>query len=101
MYIHGIYCVYMTTLNIRIDEKLKNNASVILEHMGLDLSSAIKMFLNQVVVKRSIPFAPTLVDEFGDVGYTTLIDFRQIKPEGVPADKILKAFDEINKGKKK
>jgi DNA-damage-inducible protein J len=87
----------MTTLNIRIDEKLKNNAADVLQHMGLDLSSAIKMFLNQVVVKKGIPFTPTIVDEFGDVGYNTLIDFTEIDKDGVPAKDILEAFKEMRK----
>lgn len=83
----------MTTLNIRIDVKLKNNASEVLGHMGLDLSSAIKMFLNQVVVKRGIPFSPTLVDEFGDVGYTTIADFRDENGKGVSGKALLKALE--------
>lgn len=84
----------MTTLNIRIDEKLKNNASIVLGHMGLDLSSAIKMFLNQVVVKRGIPFNPTIVDEFGDVGYNTVVDFRDENGKGVDAAVLLKALED-------
>ena len=82
----------MTTLNIRIDEKLKNDATFVLGHMGLDLSSAIKMFLNQVVVKRGIPFNPSTVDEFGDVGYDTLVDFTKIDKNGVDARDVLKAL---------
>lgn len=83
----------MTTLNIRIEEKLKNNAVEVLGRMGLDLSSAIKMFLNQVVVKKSIPFVPTLVDEWGDVGYTTIADFRDENGKGVDAKVLLKALE--------
>lgn len=84
----------MTTLNIRIDEKLKNNAADVLGHMGLDLSSAIKMFLNQVIVKRGIPFTPTIVDEFGDTGYNTVVDFRDENGKGVDAEVLLKALED-------
>jgi len=45
-----------TTLQLRIDAKVKTNAQKILKEMGLDLSSAIKMFLTQVVNTRKIPF---------------------------------------------
>ena len=90
----------MTTLNIRIDEKLKNKASDVLGRMGLDLSSAIKMFLNQVVVKKGVPFSPTLVDEFGDVGFDTLVDFREIDKNGVDIREVLKALKKLkSKGK--
>ncbi len=49
----------MTTLSIRIEEKTKRDASKTLEAMGLDLSSAVKMFLNQVVIEQGIPFKPS------------------------------------------
>ncbi len=47
---------FMANLQIRIDEKLKNDSKIILESMGLDLSSAVKIFLMQVVIHKSIPF---------------------------------------------
>ena len=45
-----------TTLQTRIDGKLKRDAKKALESMGLDLSSGIKLFLTQVVRTQSIPF---------------------------------------------
>ena len=49
-----------STLNIRIDKKLKENAGKTLKNMGLDISSGIKMFLSQVVNTKSIPFEPKM-----------------------------------------
>lgn len=49
----------MTTLNIRIEEGLKKKASKTLENMGLDLSSAVKLFLHQTVKENGLPFHPT------------------------------------------
>lgn len=49
----------MTTINIRIDEKLKKDASKTLASLGLDTSSAIKMFLTQVVTEKGLPFTPS------------------------------------------
>jgi len=49
-----------STLNIRIDKKLKENAGKILKNMGLDISSGVKMFLCQVVNTKSIPFEPKM-----------------------------------------
>lgn len=48
----------MTTLNVRIDEKLKKQASKTLESLGFDMSGAIKVFLTQVVQDQSLPFQP-------------------------------------------
>ena len=44
-----------TTLSIRIDEKTKREARKTLEALGLDLSSAVNMFLNQVVIQQGVP----------------------------------------------
>ena len=45
-----------TTLQTRIDSKLKKDASKALKSMGLDLSTGVKLFLTQVVRTQSIPF---------------------------------------------
>ncbi len=49
----------MTTLSIRIEEKTKREANKTLKAIGLDMSSAVKMFLNQVVVEQGLPFKPS------------------------------------------
>ena len=48
-----------TVINIRIDKKTKDIAQKTLSSLGLDLSSGIKLFLNQVVTENGIPFVPT------------------------------------------
>jgi len=49
----------MTTISIRIDEKLKKEAGKVLADIGLDTSSAIKVFLTRVVREQGLPFRPT------------------------------------------
>ena len=49
----------MTTLNIRIKENIKNRANRTLSSLGLDMSTAVKMFLNQVITENGLPFTPT------------------------------------------
>lgn len=49
----------MTTINIRIDEKLKRDASKTFASLGIDTSSAVKMFLAQAVKEKGLPFKPT------------------------------------------
>lgn len=49
----------MTTLNIRIEEDLKKKATKALAGMGLDMSSAVKLFLHQTVAENGLPFHPT------------------------------------------
>ena len=43
------------TIQIRIDSVLKNKAKATLEELGLDMSSAIKLFLHNVVILQGIP----------------------------------------------
>ena len=49
----------MATLQIRIDDTLRRQASATAQEMGLDLSSAIRMFLTQMVKENGLPFRPT------------------------------------------
>lgn len=49
----------MTTLNIRIEENIKAKANKTLSSLGLDMSTAVKLFLNQVVIENGLPFTPT------------------------------------------
>lgn len=43
-------------IQIRIDKETKEAAEIVIKDMGLTFSSAIQMFLRQVVQKQEIPF---------------------------------------------
>jgi DNA-damage-inducible protein J len=45
-----------TTLQVRLPVKLRDEASATLEEMGLDLPTAIRLYLTKVVRTRRIPF---------------------------------------------
>src|SRR3989338_4616335 len=47
---------FMNTLQIRIDEKTKREAKRVLDILGLDMSSAIKLYLRQISRTQGIPF---------------------------------------------
>jgi len=49
-----------TVVQTRVDETLKNEASEIFESLGLDLPTAIRMFLAKSVMVGGIPFTVTL-----------------------------------------
>ncbi len=53
-----------TTLQIRIDKSTKNKAQKIFKKMGVDMTSGVKLFLNQVVNTESIPFSPRTKNGF-------------------------------------
>ncbi len=73
----------MSQIQIRIDEATKKSAKKVLASLGLDMSSAIKVYLKQIVIHEGIPFK--LVTENG------------ITPEEEKA--ILKASKEATAGK--
>ncbi len=45
-----------TTVKAQVDLALKVNAEATLRALGLDMTSAVRMFLNQVVLRGAIPF---------------------------------------------
>ena len=67
----------MSTLTIRVDEKLKKEASKVYESTGLNLSSAITMFLKQTVLKQRFPIT---IDEkiAADYSFTYPKDFFEL-----------------------
>ena len=50
-------------VQFRIDDDLKAQATEIYEKLGLDLSTALRIFLKRSVAVRGIPFNMTLDDD--------------------------------------
>ena len=46
----------MATINIRVDENIKREANELLEELGLDMSTAMNLFLRQMINHGGIPF---------------------------------------------
>ncbi|MDO8598904.1 MAG: type II toxin-antitoxin system RelB/DinJ family antitoxin [bacterium] len=46
----------MATIQVRIDERVKRSANRVLDALGLDMSTAVKLFLRQVSLRKGIPF---------------------------------------------
>ncbi len=88
----------MTTLQIRIDEKTKRKAKETLESLGLDMSSGVKLFLEQVITTQSIPFSPVT-----PVGYKLrrgeeyLKELVEIKRNGKKFSSVEEMFEDILK----
>lgn len=52
----NIYKMCTTTLHLRLDEDMKNQASDVFEHLGLDLPTAIRIFLRRSIAVDGMPF---------------------------------------------
>lgn len=49
-----------SVLQVRIDDQIRNQASEILNNLGLDMSSAVRLFLNRIIIEQGLPFSMTL-----------------------------------------
>ena len=83
-----------TTIQIRVDEKTKKEASKAFKGMGLDISSGVKLFLHQVVKSQSIPFPIRTVN-----GFTVEQERQMIKEsnEALRSGKSYKSAAEMHK----
>ncbi|MDL2210762.1 type II toxin-antitoxin system RelB/DinJ family antitoxin [Desulfovibrio sp. OttesenSCG-928-O18] len=49
----------MANVQVKVDEQLRDNAQAVAASMGLDLASAVRMFLTQMVRENGMPFKPS------------------------------------------
>ena len=50
---------------MRIDESLKDKATKLYDEIGIDLPTAIRMFLKKSIAERGIPFSTTVRNDKG------------------------------------
>ena len=81
-----------TTLNLRVNPTLKQDAESVLSRLGIPMSTAVDMFLNQVVLVGGIPFAVTLPKA------PDSIDATKMNEEEIHA-KIQKGYDAYRSGR--
>ena len=51
-------------IQIRVDESLKKDAETLFNDLGLDIPTAIRLFLKQSLIHNGIPFAIVRTDDF-------------------------------------
>jgi len=64
-----------TNLNIRVDEDLKRKVEIIFNELGMNLTTAINMFLRCAVRYRGIPFDLRLPVKLRSINDISEIDF--------------------------
>lgn len=67
----------MNTISARIDSKLKTQAESLFDKLGMNMSTAITVFLKQVVRLRKIPFKIAL-DTPNDETVTAMAEANEI-----------------------
>ena len=51
-----VFCMATTNLNIRIDKAIKDQAEEIFNELGLNMTTAVNMFLRTAIREHGIPF---------------------------------------------
>ena len=49
-----------SVMQFRVDDELKAQASAVCENLGIDLPTALRMFMKRTVIANGIPFSMTL-----------------------------------------
>lgn len=83
-----------TVLQVRIDERTKESAEFVLKSVGLDLSTAIRMFLIKVIRTGGIPFEPVIEEPYDPEKIAKSIKEMQDNSKALGLDKM--TLDEIN-----
>lgn len=79
------------TLNLRVNPMVKERAEEVLSRLGVPMSIAIDMYLNQIALTGGIPFAVTLpkAPDTINVDFMTTDEFHT---------KLQKGYDDIEAG---
>ena len=51
-------------IQVRVEESLRKDAEALFKDLGLDMPSAVRLFLKQSLLQRGIPFAIVKPDDF-------------------------------------
>ena len=62
------------TLNLRVNPAVKEQAEIVLSRLGVPMSTAINMYLNQISLTGGIPFAITLPKASEDINADVMTD---------------------------
>jgi len=85
-----------STIQVRIDTKTKNASRKVLKELGLDMSSAIKIFLKNVAITQSIPFEIKTANGFTIAQEQEMIrDAEEAKKSGKSYDNLDELFADL------
>jgi DNA-damage-inducible protein J len=47
-----------TTINVRVDENVKRDVELLLDKMGMNISTVVNMLFKQILMDEALPFQP-------------------------------------------
>ena len=57
-------------LSIRVDKEVKEQAEEVLKRLGIPMSSAINIFLNQIILRQGLPFDVKITEPIYEEDFT-------------------------------
>ena len=82
-----------TNLNIRTDKAIKDQADAIFNELGLNMTTAINIFLRTAIREHGIPFSLTLPSTVPARDEMTTAQFNQMMATGLQQAKTDESFD--------
>lgn len=68
-----------TPTQVRIDSDIKKQATALFNNLGLDMSSAINLFLHQCVLRGGLPFAVEMPQPYNEETVAAMNEFYAMK----------------------
>lgn len=83
-------------LSIRVDKEVKEQAEEVLKRLGIPMSSAINIFLNQIILRQGLPFDvkisdPIFIENLTEKELIEMLEEAK-KDEGIPFEIIKKYY---------
>lgn len=80
----------MKTLQVRLPDNLRDEADSVLNEIGMDMSTAIRVYLKKIVQNRAIPFSL-------EAGSHPLVEEMTVdEPTQRMMDKVSKTWNRVN-----
>ena len=87
-------------IQVRVDNKLKQEALAVLDDIGMDMPNAIRMFLKRIVLERGLPFDAKLPAELsGDNGAPRVEVIPAMPSKFIPAEEWIGLLCTVPAGK--
>ena len=84
-----------TSMTIRTDKEIKQQAQTIFSDLGMDMSTAINVFLRQAIIHRGFPFELTL-GEPNEITKKAMIDAETDTDTYGPYDTVESLMEALN-----
>lgn len=82
-------------INVRVDETLKKNAEMLFDEIGMNMSTAINIFLKQAVREQGIPFQ-LKIEEPNAETIKTIEDVKNGRNIRGPFDSVAELMEDLN-----